>query len=44
MRFFGFGWIAKGDGDEINASKELAVRNYEQAKLTDWKSETITGK
>ena len=27
-----------------NASKEVAVRNYEQAKLTDWKSETITGK
>ncbi|MBQ5572025.1 MAG: DUF1848 family protein, partial [Bacteroidales bacterium] len=27
-----------------NASKEVAVKNYEQAKLTDWKSETITGK
>ena len=27
-----------------NASKEVAVKNYEQAKLTDWKSETITGR
>lgn len=27
-----------------NASKEEALKNYEQAKLTDWKSETITGK
>ena len=27
-----------------NASKELAVRNYSQAKSTKWKSETITGR
>ena len=27
-----------------NASKEAAVRNWERAKETDWKSETITGK
>ena len=27
-----------------NASKEVAVRNWERAKETDWKSETITGK
>ena len=27
-----------------NASKEVAVRNWKQAKETEWKSETITGK
>ncbi|MCR4799491.1 MAG: DUF1848 domain-containing protein [Bacteroidales bacterium] len=27
-----------------NASKEVAVRNYNQAKSTHWKSETITGR
>ena len=27
-----------------NASKEVALRNWEQAKETNWKSETITGK
>ena len=27
-----------------NASKEVAVRNWERAKETSWKSETITGK
>ena len=27
-----------------NSSKEVAVRNWESAKETDWKSETITGK
>ena len=27
-----------------NASKEVAVRNWKQAKDTNWKSETITGK
>ena len=26
-----------------NASKESAVRNFEKAKQTNWKSETITG-
>jgi DNA repair photolyase len=26
-----------------NASKEIAVRNFEKAKQTNWKSETITG-
>jgi len=27
-----------------NASKDVAVRNWERAKETHWKSETITGK
>lgn len=27
-----------------NTSKEVAVRNFEKAKQTNWKSETITGK
>lgn len=27
-----------------NSSKEVALRNWEQAKKTNWKSETITGK
>ena len=27
-----------------NASKEVAVRNWKQAKATNWQSETITGK
>ena len=27
-----------------NASKETALRNWRQAKETEWKSETITGK
>ncbi len=27
-----------------NASKEVALKNWDQAKETDWKSETITGK